>query len=373
MQNIISIKDCYGCGMCASVCPINIITIELNEDGFYEPIIVRTDDCISCGLCLSVCSYIDEKLSLDRDKIESYAGWSKNSNVRHNCSSGGVAFEIGSYLIKSGYKGCGVRYNSQTSRAEHFITDNIEDFKATIGSKYIQSYTPIAFSQLNRGDKFFISGTPCQIDSLRRYIKKKKIEDNFILLDFFCHGVPSMLMWDKYLKVVKESVPNINTISWRNKIYGWHNSWAVSVNMSEDGVSDYYSLKSGGDMFYSLFLSNSCLGKACYDKCKYKMLDSSADIRVGDLWGSKYSENKEGVSGLLSYTERGHRILKSVDSIHLIKESISTICEGQMSKGAKRPKSYSVIFRTLKSRINISIIVFLNRSINKLCRIISKN
>ena len=51
---------------------------------------------------------------------------------------------------------------------------------------------------------------------------------------------------------------------------------------------------SQGDMFYRLFLSDACLGKACYEKCKFKYENSSADIRIGDLWGTTYQVMKRG-------------------------------------------------------------------------------
>ena len=50
MNNISNIHDCYGCGVCATVCAKQIISIELNGDGFYEPRITDESKCTNCGL-----------------------------------------------------------------------------------------------------------------------------------------------------------------------------------------------------------------------------------------------------------------------------------------------------------------------------------
>lgn len=61
----------------------------------------------------------------------------------------------------------------------------MEELIPSIGSKYIQSYTVDGFKAIDRKQKYLVTGTPCQIDSFRRYIRKFKKEENFILMDFF--------------------------------------------------------------------------------------------------------------------------------------------------------------------------------------------
>ena len=85
-MNIESIKDCYGCGVCATVCPRDIIGISLNVLGFYEPVILDSSQCIDCGLCCEVCSYLHDELSLQKVEIQSCAAWSKEKAVRQKCS-----------------------------------------------------------------------------------------------------------------------------------------------------------------------------------------------------------------------------------------------------------------------------------------------
>ena len=306
-MNVGKVNNCYGCGVCATACGRKIIEIGLNEDGFYEPHITDPNKCTNCGICTEVCAYLHDDLSLQNQEIQPYAAWSKDHLVRRKCSSGGAGFEIGKYLLGQGYKVCGVRYNADKNRAEHYIATNEEELIPSAGSKYIQSYTVDGFKSINRKEKYLVTGSPCQIDSFRRYIRKFRCEDNFVLLDFFCHGVPSMLVWKKYTEWAEKQVGKITYASWRNKWTGWHDSWAMGIDGEKHGEKinwhDSYDMLirekksyiesrlSQGDMFYQLFLGDCCLGKQCYEHCKYKYDHSSADIRIGDLWGKTYNDD----------------------------------------------------------------------------------
>lgn len=57
-------------------------------------------------------------------------------------------------------------------------------------------------------------------------------------------------------------------------------------------------------MFYALFLGDLCFGKQCYKNCKYKYEHSSADIRIGDMWGETYKDDEDGVSCAIAFTEK---------------------------------------------------------------------
>lgn len=352
-MNVSSIHDCFGCGVCAMVCGKNIVDIRLNKEGFYEPFITSMKECVDCGLCVEVCSYSHNDIALKNPQITSYGAWSKDAQVRQKCSSGGVGFEIGKAAISQGYKVCGVRYNPCKNQAEHYIASNVNELIPSIGSKYIQSYTVDGFKSINRKQKYLVTGTPCQIDSFRRYIQKFHFEDNFILLDFFCHGVPSKWMWDKYIAMQEKKIGKLIYASWRNKFdNGWHDSYSIGLDGSEKHkaavtwYNDYnkdiqerrtyiLSRMSQKDLFYALFLGDCCLGKACYDKCRFKYDKSSADIRIGDAWGSHYQEDEKGVSAAIAFTEKGHELLKKCPCV-LEPLPFEVVAEGQMKERVKR-------------------------------------
>lgn len=128
MKNISSIENCYGCGVCGAVCGKRIIKLRLNADGFYEPFITDQNICSHCGLCVECCAYVHQERSGNQNEVKSYAAWSKQKEIRQKCSSGGIAYELGKQLLEQGYKACGVRYNVQMQRAEHFIATTPQEY-----------------------------------------------------------------------------------------------------------------------------------------------------------------------------------------------------------------------------------------------------
>jgi len=353
-KSVFRIHDCYGCGVCSAACSKNIISIGLNRNGFYEPCIVDKDKCSNCGICLDVCAFSHSELSNKNSKpIKSWAAWSNDGNVRNKCSSGGIGFEIGKQLIEKGYHAVGCRYDVKKQRAEHYIATTVEEFIQSIGSKYIQSYTEDAFKNIKRKtQKYLITGTPCQIDSFRRLINKFHCEENFVLMDFYCHCVPSMLAWNAYLKMIESNIGNVTSVSWRNKyadkgVCDWHDSYKLVIKGC-DGFEIISNWKQG-DLFYKLFLGDIVLGSQCEYSCKYKYDHSSADIRIGDLWGKTYQSEEKGVSALVAFTEKGLQIIEDLKNVTLLEHPFDIVAEGQMKENAKSQFMNPVIMSILKS------------------------
>ena len=99
---------------------------------------------------------------------------------------------------------------------------------------------------------------------------------------------------------------------------------------------------------YKLFLGDLCIGTQCQLNCKYKYNKSSADIRIGDLWGNTYKNDEKGVSALISFTEKGTEIIKNLKDVTLIKHSFEIVAEGQMKHKAKQKIISPIIFWYLR-------------------------
>lgn len=348
------INDCYGCGVCVAACPHKALGLRYDQRGFYSPYMQDEKACTKCGMCLNVCSYADEQLSEENKVLDWSAMWSKNPEVRKTCSSGGVAYEIALQALEKGYEVVGVRYNTKEHRAEHVICTTQDELKSTKGSKYIQSYTVDAFRQFRRNKRYLVVGTPCQIDSLKRWVVKRKMSDNFTFMDFFCHGVPSYWVWKKYVKE-NFGANELSDMAFRCKTnietgedISWHNSFMVTGYKGDSGIQP--GLHSSEDWFYHYFLDDLCLGKACYEHCKFKLYKSAADIRIGDAWGKTYAQDNKGVSAVLAFTEQGKVLLKQCAN-RVIKEDVplDKLCEGQMKMSPPLPLLYDMRLWLMRS------------------------
>lgn len=335
-RNVSFIKDCYGCGVCVISCPKKIIDIRLNKNGFLEPVIENQLLCVECEACLQNCAYNHVSVATENVPLMSYAAWSNSEFIRYNSSSGGVCYEICKYLVSKGYKICGAKYDSKINNVKHVLCSTIEELNQISGSKYLQSNTVDCFEQINKFQKYVVIGTPCQIDSVRRFIKSKRIEDNFILIDFFCHGVPSYNLWKKFSAAQKENIGGFISVTWRNKTDGWHKSYRLDIKAE---LGEYHHTGLKFDDFFDLYFSNSALSPACFDKCKYKLVSSSADIRLGDMWGEKFTNNREGVNSVICFTDKGNEIFQKIDceTIHF---PVGDVISGQMKSSPLRDGFY---------------------------------
>lgn len=310
------LHECTSCQLCAAVCPKDAISIQLNKEGFYRPFI-DSERCIDCGICVKVCYKYDSKLNMTTqqgaEEKKLFAAWAKDDALVKQTTSGGLGDLLARELVKEGYKVVGVIYNEDKTRAEHRIASSLEETISFRGSKYIQSYTFTAFKEViatSTAQKYAVFGTPCQIYALNRFVERKKVRDNFIFIDLYCHGCPSLHIWTKYQKHVKEilGIRKFDKVEFRSKLKGWGGRYAMTMT-KDDKVVFVNSPKNDG--FFELFFCDQALNDACAD-CKLRTTLEYTDIRIGDFWGKKFLDNHRGVSAVSIVTAKGEQLFNSI-------------------------------------------------------------
>lgn len=201
---MITIQDktkCSGCHACAQVCPKQCIAMEVDTEGFWYPV-VDTALCVECGLCETSCP-IQHPLANNKTEndITAYAAVNKNDEIRLQSSSGGIFTLIASEVIHQGGVVFGAAFD-KTFAVGHQYTETIDGLAVFRGSKYVQSRIGDTYKQaeafLKDGRTVLFTGTPCQIGGLLVYLKQDY--DNLITQDIICHGVPSPMVWQSYIK-----------------------------------------------------------------------------------------------------------------------------------------------------------------------------
>lgn len=316
MENITKQTEypCSGCGACAAVCPRNAIRLELDSAGFLT---AKVDDslCVNCGLCVKACSRYEREIAgADLRQAKLYALQSADPGTVKRCSSGGLAHELALAAIRGGGKAVGAVYDLQTNQVQHEIVDSEAGITRLDGSKYLQSNPREAFTELlaeakrNSTARFTVFGTPCQIAGLAKACEALGIRDQLLLVEIFCHGVPSYKLWDAQLQRMKKKLraDHFDSLQFRYKKDDWH---SYCLRAEANGRTFYGSRER--ELFWQVFFENVLLGDACMT-CRSRKEISLADLRIGDYWGKRFQSRSDGVSAAFACTKRGEAAIEAL-------------------------------------------------------------
>lgn len=287
-------SECTGCGACVSICPVQAISMKMDEEGFLYPS-VDGGKCIGCDLCEKRCP-VGKPLEEHRQQI--YGVHHKDEQVRGVSSSGGVFTALARTMLEKGGVVFGAAFD-ESLRVEHIGAFDETEFAGMRGSKYVQSDAAYAIanakSLLERGIPVLFSGTPCQIAGIKAAVGKKHAE-LLLTVDFVCHGVPSPGVFASYLKELeRKNGKRVTGYSFRDKRLGWKDFSAVAT--FEDGTESVGQQRT--EPFLYGFLQNLYLRPACVQCDALRGNRRMADITMADLWGAqKICPEKDDDKGL---------------------------------------------------------------------------
>ena len=317
-------KVCTGCTACAIICPKGCIKMKENIEGFLYPEIDR-NQCVECRQCEKVCPLITSLERADEEQTEAVAAFSKDENVRMNSSSGGVFSEFAEKILEKNGVVYGAAYDEKYD-VKHIRIENIQDMVQIRGAKYSQSMLGNTFSKvkedLMQGKQVLFSGTPCQIAGLKSFLQKDY--SNLLCIDFVCHGIPSPLIWRKYVEYRRKkdgSVTFPKKINLRSKESGW-SKWGYSTEFEYSDIKKY-QVKWDNDPFMKLFVKDYVLRNSCY-RCSFKGVERVSDLTIGDFWGiwDLYPEmdDDKGTSLILIHSDRGKRLYQNISNKLVVKK-----------------------------------------------------
>ena len=330
-------EKCTGCGACVQCCPKRCISWTQREFGFRYPQIDK-DACVNCGLCEKVCP-IDKALEVS-DEQKAYAAVHKDDEVLAKSTSGGAFTAIADAIFAQG----GIVYGAAMRdgmQVKHIRTSGKDDFEGLRSSKYLQSDTGTTYQMveqdLKQGKTVLYSGTPCQIDGLKNFLRKDY--ENLYTADIVCHGVGSQAYFDKYMDYARERYGKIKALRFRSKEYaGWSCGGVVVVDSSDCLKKIPY--RDFDNYYYSYFLSGDIYRKSCYS-CKYANTNRVGDFTLGDYWGVEALnlplQTENGCSLLLVNNQHAMQLLDEIESLDRVETTVEQAahCNKQLNAPSK--------------------------------------
>lgn len=303
-------EKCCGCSACYNVCPNNCIIMEPDNLGFLYPII-NEDYCVHCNLCEKVCPSLHEK-EKEKYPCSAWGGYVADENLRLASSSGGMFSLFAKQVIDEGGIVFGAALTDDCKKVQHIMVNSIEDLARLRGSKYVQSDIGNTYKEakaaLLSGQKVIFSGTPCQIEGLNLFLQKEY--DNLTTIEVICHGTPSPRLFEKYINFMEKKLGSvIRHVFFRDEVGG---NLIMRIE-TENGT--LYRKDKFRDLYFRMFLSDTCLRESCYD-CPSRGFAKRADITLSDFWGVEDIApdlvDGGGISLVIRHTPKGERAFNAI-------------------------------------------------------------
>ncbi|MGL6199645.1 MAG: Coenzyme F420 hydrogenase/dehydrogenase, beta subunit C-terminal domain [Lachnospiraceae bacterium] len=268
---------CTGCGLCHSVCKEHLMA---SDKGFVRPSEVSKK---WLEFYANVCPGIKGTSYESAEDIWGYyqnvwLGYAANQELRYQCSSGGVLSAVGAFLLNkqivNGVIHVAAAKNS-VYQTEVYCSRSEEEIIHRCGSRYaISSPLKSICEMLIPGEKYAFIGKPCDVFSLKQYMKQSaELREAIILtLSFFCAGIPSDLANKELITKLTGDWHNCSKLIYRGR--GWPGE-AIAVD--HEGAEHRMSYEESWGRILGRDVSYFC--RFCVDG-----IGERADISCGDAW-----------------------------------------------------------------------------------------
>ena len=174
-------SECMGCSACMAACPVDCISMQIDEEGFWYPF--SSDACIHCGRCERVCPILRTDKTAHHEAQRAFACLTKDDAIWRRSASGGAFSEIcfawgdeKTIVVGAAWDGL---------KVHHVCVEGVSNIAKLCKSKYVASYPENTFREiknyLKEGRKVIYCGVPCQVAGLNSFLNHSY--DNLLTID----------------------------------------------------------------------------------------------------------------------------------------------------------------------------------------------
>lgn len=275
-------------------------------------------------------------------KPDTYAVWSKNTDIRFHSTSGGAFSEFAKVILADGGVVAGARYNDD-NLVEHAIVDDYAGVEELRQSKYLSSSVGDVYIHVKKalaeGRLVAFCGAPCQVAGLYSFLGKEY--DNLFTMDFICRGMNSPKAFKSWLNEVEKQENSKATKVWfKYKDGGWKTSPKRARVDFENGQFKVFEAEK--NLYMHGYLTSNLYIRPCCGGCRFKGIPRRSDVTFADFWGiEKEYDDDKGTSMLLVNSEKGRKCFERVkENLEVHQRDFETIFAGNpmFSTSAVVPK-----------------------------------
>lgn len=346
IANVVEQDLCIGCGLCAALCPQDVLSMQWNRYGEYNP--VEVSPCTTeCGLCTKVCPFatsgenedtIGERLygalpgiqhrSETGYYLASYVGYSEKH--RPTSSSGGVATWLLETLLAEGIVDhviCVAPTAGDPERLFSFqVFDTAEDVRTGAGS----AYYPVEMSEVIRQvlevpGRYAVTGLPCFIKAIRlAQQRNKKLRERIVVtVGLVCGQLKSRHFTD-YVAALAGVQGEVTGVRYRGK------------SPDRPANNFYFSFTTADGKERRIFW-NEGIAEAWTNRwftpgaCNYcdDVFSECADVTCMDAWLPEYSRESRGTSLVLVRSLLVQEVLERGQGISLDPIPVERVVQSQ--------------------------------------------
>ncbi|MFX0058315.1 MAG: Coenzyme F420 hydrogenase/dehydrogenase, beta subunit C-terminal domain [Candidatus Hodarchaeota archaeon] len=171
---------CCQCGLCSSICPVNVIN--LGKDYLY----VDESKCITCGLCYEVCprsfqmdALMENAFRMDKSLKhvgglgyykDIYSARTKKYSIKKIGQDGGIATSLLYYLLEQKLVDAviTIKHLENYWEPKVSIIEKAEELHKTAGSTYVHFPVLSILHKAKKYDKIALVALPCKINAISK-------------------------------------------------------------------------------------------------------------------------------------------------------------------------------------------------------------